>query len=207
MVDRVLPAIGSAGFYELRAPFDVKILPNERYTCQAIRRISDYLANNEDPKVNIYDDAGLSESEYRIDLDNDEYIVSLQGDVGQWVYVPYRYLVKFPDINGIPYRTMAIAVGLPPLPVDIDYDFVRQAVLNTIQDTLGVVPSIEFIETSLVIQVSREKHDIEKTNRDAMINGELTDRSRYMKALQTINTLVQQKAALEQYIADNYVTP
>jgi hypothetical protein len=56
----VLPVVGSSGYYELAHPFDALVMDKVEYTCKAVRRISDYLANNEDVKVAIYDKYGIA---------------------------------------------------------------------------------------------------------------------------------------------------
>lgn len=203
MSDLILPTVGSSGYFELRAPFNNKILPNERFTCQAVRKLSDYLANNEDPKADIYDDVGIPEAEYDQDVQDDAYIVSLQGETGQWVYVPARYVVKYPIVNGVPYRTTMIGVSLPPLPADRDLSFLTTDIANLVTDTLGVNPKIDVMETSMVILVDRAKHDIADAQRIAASSGRVTDRSRYMSTQAQLDEALAKIQALEQFIQDN----
>lgn len=205
MSDIIIPTVGSSGYFELRSPFDNLILENERYTCQAVRRISDYLANNEDVKVSIYDKYTLPESEFFEDSAKDMFIVSLQSEKGHWIYVPARYVIKYPEVNGIPYRTMMIGVSLPPMAVDRDYSFIIDDISNLVQDRLGVSPLVKIVDTSKVILVTKEKHDIEQANRDLVIDGQLTDRSRYMTSQVALNQALTKIQELENYIKDNLI--
>ena len=116
MFEFVMPTVGSSGYFQLRAPFDKLILPNERYTCQALRRISDYLANNETPYEDIYEANGASRDDYDKDRTTDGYIVSLQAAIGHWVYVPVRYIAGYPVVNGVPYHSLTLTLALPPMP-------------------------------------------------------------------------------------------
>lgn len=200
MSDLILPTIGSSGYFELRAPFDTIVVVNERYTCQAIRRISDYLANNEDVKADIYDKYQLPEAEFFDDSQKNMYIVSLQSEKGHWLYVPARYIVKYPEVNGIPYRTMMIGVSLPPMVADRDYSFVMTDIQNLVTDSLGVTPTVKLVETSRVLLVSKEKHDIEQANRTAIINGNVTDRSRYISTQIALDRALTKIQELEAYI-------
>ena len=200
MADNVLPTIGSSGFFELRAPFNNAILPNEQYTCQAVRKLSDYLANNEDPKAEIYDKYEISGADYEKDIADDVYIVSLQAEVGHWVYVPAKYVVKYPIVNGIPYRTVMLGVSLPAVPVAHDLSFLLTDIQNLVKDTLGVASNAQVVETSKVILVSKDKHDISLVNRAVVANGRSTDRSRYISTLNQLNNANAKIAALEAYI-------
>jgi hypothetical protein len=203
MLDIILPTIGSSGYFELKAPFSSIILPNERYTCQAIRRLSDLLANNETPKEDIYLANGISEAEYDDDILKDMYIISLQGQIGHWIYVPARYVIKYPIVNGIPYRTMMMGISLPPMPVKRDLTFLTNEVKNLLHDTLGVDVKIKFIETSKVVLVSKDKHDINQLAREAISNGKSTDRSRLTVMQGLLNDALLKIKALEDYIKLN----
>lgn len=201
-MDVILPTIGSSGYFQLRAPFDAIILPNERYTCQAVRRISDYLASNEDPKADIYVANNIAEDEFDADVKIDAYIISLQASTGHWVYVPASYVIAHPVVNGIPYRTMMIGVSLPAFPAARDLTFLTTDIKNLVKDAIGVDAVTKLVETSKVILVTKEKHDLTQANRDAEASGRLTDRSRYMATLADLNRALQKIQVLETYIEE-----
>jgi hypothetical protein len=200
MNDLVLPTIGSSGYFEVRSPIDAVMMPNERYTCQAIRRLNDYISNNEEPKEEIYALYGLSEEEYEADVEKNNYIVSLQSELGHWVYVPAQYLLKYPIVNGIPYRTMMLGVSLPALPAEKNLSFLIQDITNLISDTLGVATVIKPVETSRVVLVSKEKHDITEAARRVVSSGKVTDRSRYTSLLIDHQAALDKIQKLEAYI-------
>lgn len=199
----VIPAVGSSGYFQLRTPFDSLILNKERYTCQAVRKLSEYLANNETPLDDIYVANGLTPAQYEEDLQNDVYIVSLQAANGHWVYAPATYVTQFPSVNGIPYRSVMIGVALPPLPADKDLSHVRTAIENLIADVLGVTCQTKVVETSKVVLVDTDKHTQTEAQRTALAAGSGTDRSRYMQQLAINNGLRQKITLLESYIEDN----
>lgn len=203
MLDLVLPTVGSTGYFELRAPFDTKIIVNERHSCQAIRRISDYLANNEDAKQIAYLANGLTAQDYDTAADVNMYIVSLQSDRGHWVYVPADYIVKFPITNGIPYRNITLGVALPPIPVERNISNIETDIIELVKDSLGVTPIIKQVQTSRVILVAKDKHDIQQATRDAVASGRVTNRSRYMDLLQKHQRALDKIEALELYIKNN----
>lgn len=202
MTDIPLPTVGASGYYELRSPLNTLVTLGERYTCQAIRRLSDYLANNEDAKTDIYVKVGI-EASYDQDLNDNVYIVSLQSDKGHWLYVPASYIVSYPLTNGIPYRALMIGVSLPSIPADRDLSFLETDIANLVSDVLGVVPIMRQVETSRVVLVTKTKHDLLQAERNALSAGRVTDRARYMKTQQDLDTALAKIAALEQYIKNH----
>jgi hypothetical protein len=207
MLELVIPTVGSTGYFELRSPYNTKVIVNERQTCQAIRRISDYIANNEDVKQLVYIDNGLTQADYDLATSTNMYIASLQSDRGHWVYVPVDYIVKFPITNGIPYRNITIGVALPPIPATRDISNLETDITNLIIDSLGVSPVIKQVQTSRVILVSKDKHDIQQASRDATASGRVTDRSRYMSLVQDHQLALNKITELETYIQNNIPAP
>ena len=203
MTSIVLPTIGSSGWYQLRAPLDTLMIDGARYTCKAIRSISEYLANNEDPATDVY---GLIPDEYATDLAADVQIVSLQADNGHWVYVPARYITTYPNTNGVPYRSVMIGISLPSLPADRDLSFLTSDLGDLVTDALGVIPVIKLVETSRVTLVDREVGVQLQAERTAISAGRITDRSRYMSLLMEHAAALTKIKELEQYISTHYVT-
>lgn len=202
-MDMVIPSVGSSGYFELRAPFDTKMLANEFYTCQAVRKLSDYLANNEDPFADIYEPAGLTQSVYEAELATDVFIISLQAETGHWVYVPATYLVKLPVVNGIPYRSMMIGVSLPALPADKDLSHLETAIRNLVMDTIGVASVTKVVETSRVSLVDRAAHTAKQAQRDANIASANTDTSRLAVANTKLTQALLKISHLEAHILAN----
>lgn len=200
MTSRILPVIGSRGTYELLPPFDTVILPEELYTCKAIRNISEYVSYNQDPKKLVYDYYGLTEADYESDVQEDMEIVSLQNNKGVWIYIPARYIIKYPEVDGIPFRQLSMVCKLPAIEVSRDISHLKTDVINLVKDTLGVEPVVEIVEVSRTIAVTREVSDQLKIERSLVSNGRVTDRAKYMELLQREQLLLNKIQALEDYI-------
>ncbi len=200
MSSRILPVIGSSGTYELLPPFDTVILPEELYTCKAIRNISEYVSYNQDPKKLVYDYYGLSENDYENDIQEDMEIVSLQNNKGVWVYVPARYIVKYPEVDGIPYHQLSMVCKIPAIEVSRDISHLKTDVINLIKDTLGVEAAVEIVEVSRTIAVTKDVSDQLKIDRALVSNGRVTDRAKYMQLLQQQQVLLDKIEGLENYI-------
>ncbi len=201
--DIIIPVIGSSGIFELRPPFNAIIEPNVRYTCQAVRRLSEYLANNETPYEDVYQASGLTESDYNLHLEEDMYIVSLQSEKGHWVYLPATHVSSYPLVNGIPYRAMMVVVSLPPLPVERNLDFLQTAFRNIVTDSLGVQCEIRNVEASAVSLIAKEKHDLVSSQRASVTQGLVTDRARYVKLTQDYQVALNKIEELETYILNH----
>lgn len=199
----IIPVIGSSGLFQLRPPFNAIIEPNVRYTCQAVRRLSEYLANNEKPFEDVYQSSGLTEAEYNLHLEEDMYIVSLQSEKGHWLYLPATHVSSYPLVNGIPYRAMMLVVSLPPIPVERNLDFLELAFKNIVSDSLGVNCSVKQVEASSVSLISKEKHDLVAMQRSTITESLVTDRARYVKLTQDYQTALDKIQELETYILNH----
>ena len=199
----ILPAIGTSGIFELKAPLNGLLVNSENYTCKAIRKISEYLANNEDPSEIIYKKYGLSSSDYEEATARDESILSLQSGKGHWVYAPSKFIVKYPDTNGVPYRTMTVAAALPALEANFNYEFLCELLSDIVKDTIGIAPIIKMVESSKVVLVPEEIHRTTQMNRNIAIANKTTDRARYRSLLIAHQSALDKIQALETYIKEN----
>lgn len=200
MTENVLPTVGSKGSFKLLPPFDVIVIEGELYTCQAVRSINDYLANNEDPYTDIYLKYQLTQSDFDTDVQANMHIVSLQSDKGHWVHAPAKYILTYPLVNGVPYRSFVLTASLPAFPTGRDLTFLNTEITNLCRDTLGVTPVVRLVESSRVVLVSTDKHDTITTTRTAVTNGRSTDRARYIELEQRHTQALAKIAALEEYI-------
>lgn len=200
----ILPPIGSSGTFVLSTPFDTKVSAQTQLTCKAIRKISDYLSSSEDPKTLCYLNNDLTEQDYNEDAVIDIDIVSLQSGEGQWLYVPAKYIVSFPLANGIPYRSIALAINLPQLPVLQDISAMLIDLSNVVRDHIGVIPIIDTVETSRVIQVDSAKHDISQAARKLIQNNK-SDRIKIIEANILIDKLQTKVQELELFVKNNHI--
>lgn len=201
----IIPTVGMRGAYVLSPPIDQLVLTGEEYTCQAVRKLSDYIANNEDPQADIYEMYGLSEIDFKKDMVEDMLIASLQSDSGHWLYVPVRYLQSFPSGNGVKYRTVMVGVNIGPQPVDKDLTYLTKEIEDLTIRMLGVKPVIKPVATSKPVLVPREKHEDIQIRRASRAESELTDGARYrgilIKYQQALNTIDELKRFIASKLA------
>lgn len=204
MTINVIPTIGSSGIFVLKTPLDNLITSSEKYTCLALRKITEYIANNEDVKDIAYIQNGLTESDYNIDYMNNVIIVSLQSETGHWLYIPSTYIESYPLTNGIAYRAVMIGVSLPSIPANKDLSSIEASISNLIVDNLGITPIVKTVETSRVVLISKELHEETELERNIVINNTTTDTARYNKLLQEHQDALDKIAALETFIINNH---
>lgn len=203
----ILPVVGSSGFYEFQPPFNVESEGRVEYTCIAIRRISDYLANNEDVQKDIYDAREISPDIWEEDLKADSYIVSLQTRNGHLIYVPYRYITSFPSINGVPYRTMHVGIALPAMPVTQDFTALTDELKSVTEHLLGVNCVVRMVESSKVQIVPFEDHEQAIQQRIAASQDHTNVYGMYLKERAARIALEQKRQELEAYILAHHTTP
>lgn len=199
----IIPPVGAKGFYVFAAPFNTLALPDDEYTCRAVRNLSDYINNNEDALSIVYLQAGLTSTDYQNDLAVDMMIVSLQSQVGHWLYVPVRFIESLPQTAGIPYQNKVIAINIGAVPATQDFTALQTALSNTVAGMYGVTPQIQIVvtsKTSLVPYATDQQIQQARQGRITMATTE----SAQIKVLQTQNAALQTKlSALETYILAN----
>lgn len=197
----LLPAIGAKGLYRLRAPYDRLLTVGVDYTCVAIRKLSDFDMNREDPKAQYYDPYFDDTLVWDTDsLDAQTCIVSLVSDTNQFVYVPSNYILAYPNINGIPYTVKVVGANLGPLPDEMDLTILFNRIKDVIRDTIGIQTEVLPVVISEMSLVSKEQHDTLLAARQALINETTTERARILELENQLVQLKEHNSALTTYI-------
>lgn len=203
MADYPIPTVGATGYYRLKPPFDGLLSENDRYTCRAVRSITDCLANNENIKDTVYIKNGLTEADYNGDLANGVYIVSLQSDVGQWIYLPASYILGYPTTNGVEYYNALLAVNIGSIPTRLDLSTIKESISNLVYDTMGITPDIQTVQLSKVALIPEETHADITTARLNRATVTLSDSGRLRATQLELERALTKLHALENYILAN----
>lgn len=197
-----IPTIGMKGVYSLKAPFDQLLIAQAEYTCRAVRQLNDFVLNQEDPLTTIYLANGLTEVDYQLDLSEDMVIVSLQAGVGQWIIVPGRYVLGYPDTGGVPYHGVLLGVNIGAMPVNADLSVLESSISNLVYDQIGLRPHISPVQISNVTLVPYEDHTALLTARQARVTMQLSDSGRVAALQQQLDSALTRIQVLEKYIKD-----
>lgn len=204
MAQSIVPVVGSSGFYRFAAPFDLASVNQIEYSCKAVRKISDYLANNEEIKKDVYEAYELPDDIWEEDSALDAYIVSLQSTTGHWLYIPSRYILGYPSVNGVPYRTLMIGVSLPSIPVAQDLSSVMADMKDLVETSLGLSVVVKQVETSKVVLIPYDDHVVKQQQRAVQSAGKTTQHARNVALRRENDALLAKVAELEAFIKKNH---
>jgi hypothetical protein len=195
-----IPTIGVAGLYTLTAPFATLLVPNISYMCVAARRLSDIIAAGGDPFALYYEPYGLTEVDYKADVANSICIVSLQAGDHNVVYVPNNRIVSYPDIGGVPYTVLGLAINLGAVPDSLDLTYVKTKITNDVAELIGITSTVQTVALSLPQLLTDSNAKIIEAARQANISTVKTDYALYLAAQALLVSAQQRIADLEAYI-------
>ena len=203
----IIPAIGSKGVYNLKAPFNSLVVANTPYTCVAIRTLNDIISGGVDPFATYYQPNGVTQDLYNSDLISGVSIISLQSGAGAWVYVPSSYILNYPATNGVPYTATALAVSLGTVPNSLNITSLMGEITDLVYSLTGVFASVKPIALSLpqlIDPVTSETLEAIRTNR-ITVSMSTSAQNAVLKA--QIVTMQQHINDLENFIMKNITTP
>lgn len=207
MSEYILPFIGESGIYNLMSPFDNIIDTNARYSCQAIRTINDYLAENKNVYEDFYKAVGISEAVYEVDAKDNVPIITLQSNAGHWINVPANYILKYPDTNGIPYSNRMMTFSFPGIPDGDDVNMSFMALADEIKDLIaartGIVTRFTFERVSRINLISQENHQRVTDQRESSRSSNHTTHSQLLQLQAHVTMLNSRIAQLTNYINNN----
>lgn len=162
---KFIPTIGEKGHYRLAQPFELG--PNDYYCCKSIRKISELTSSGLDVFTEFYEPKGLSLDVYEEHAAEDIEIIGLMSDEGHWVYVPSTYMLGYPNMNGVAYRTYSLVAELPAFPVDQNFESIKEEIADIVRSILGVTPVVSEVVTSKTLLIETDNHErlrIERLN-------------------------------------------
>ena len=200
-----IPLIGVTGLYSVLSPFNASVNSSIPHTCIGVRTIADILAAGGDPYSSYYSAFGLTKEIFQNDVTSGVAIVSLQSPNGNVFYVPSSYINSFPDIGGVPYTVLALAVELGALPDSLDLTFLKQRIVDVVKETIGVDTTVHTVAVSNPSLIPYNDSRALEAARNANISIVKTDHAMYLEEVNKNNLAVQRIAELEKYIMDNLV--
>ena len=195
-----IPKVGVKGLYNLSAPFAALLIPNVPYTCGAIRSLQDIINAGEDPIAEYYTPVNLTTDEYQSDLAAGACIITLQTDAGDVLYVPSTYFNSFPDIGGVPYQVLVLAINIGAVPDSLDLTNIKAKISSDILEMLGVSSVVTTVAVSKPTLLSVQDAATVEAARQAQIQTVTTDYALYLKAMAERDTALQQVVELQNFI-------
>ena len=182
MTQRFIPTIGQTGFYQFAPPFAVEDTTVQ--TCKAIRKISELLNESVNVFEEYYQPNGLISDIYDEDVADDAEILFMETTNGRWTMVPSRYLLGYPDMNGVPYQRVSVSLSLPAFPVGQDFTHLLPQLLEVIQNAVGTESEANVITTSRAVLVPNDQHQLlQAERRVAMTKSTPSSRATYWRGM------------------------
>lgn len=199
--------IGLKGTFELSTPYSVLVKANVEYTCIAIRKFEDIVAEGGDPYELYYKNAGLSLQSFKDDVAVAANVITIQASDGSVIHVPDTYVISMPNQGGVPYHVLALGVTLAALPDKTDLSYLKDRVQDLVRDTLGVESTVREVAISALLSISKEEHENIEAARRALITASRTDFAQLVEMTRQRDAGLQKIAQLEAYIRDNLIPP
>ena len=195
--DDLIFTVGVAGNFEFAQPLASKLPQNTRMMVQAVRSISEMVAEGFDLKE-MYE--GISEMVMLEDMAKDRPILKLVTEGGESFNVPQSQVVGYPRIDGVAYRPFNVVLDLGMHPEETDFTALNQALESVVLALTGVSTTTVPVVMGSSFYVSSEQHQqllIARANSKEVIE---TDAAKVLRLQTKVNELQQIKTLLEQEI-------
>lgn len=198
-----LPKIGSTGKYLFKEPFQNYNKVNSAFTCRALTKLSEFIANGNNPKKYIYDKYLITD-QYEEDVKKDVVIITLRATSGVILSIPAEYLESIPVQDGIAYAGTVITVNVGLLPVVQDVSVLNDLIKDTVRSQLGLECLIDKVLVTPVNIIDEDTHLLlQRTRRDK--RSSLSMAEQIAQLTDEKELLIQKLNKLEEYIVDHYV--
>lgn len=194
------PSVGVRGIYTLLAPFDTKLIPNVPYNCIAVRRLADIVAAGGDPKADYYTPNGLTDQNYADDVAANACIITLQADEAIVEYVPSSYIASFPELGGVPYTQLLLAMNIGAIPDSMDLSYVKGRLADVVLENLGVTTEVKTVAASFPTVLSDVEHAALVAARQLIVGTVTTDHAKFLEANTQLAAAQAKIAELEAFI-------
>ncbi len=186
----IIPPINSKGKFTFQEPFNDKLYESQEYTVTSVRSLLELHNSEEKPYETIYQPVGLTEAEFKEDLDNNIPIIVFTTSGGEYFYVPSDRILSQPQIIGVKYQEKILAISLGTIPLNYNLELAKDTIKQTLYDVTGIDSTVEVIPSSAVILLTKE----EDTTLKAILNNRKTIdksyRTKYLELLELYNKQV-----------------
>lgn len=209
MTTSLVPPIGAAGTWVLKAPYATEIVSGLTYTCVAVRRLGEFRLLGIDPYTQYYEPKEVPAATYASDLNQgDVCIVSLQTAAGKLIFVPSTYIESYPNPNGYRYTPVILAVDIGSIPDALNLSAVKTDIMEIVKTYLGID---NVSVTSIAVGESKAVNQNDHNSLEAARQGRITASKTLFTQVQELNAknaaLAARNTQLENYILANPPTP
>lgn len=172
------PSVGTEAYFTFKEPFNSFIGNRFNITVENMRlRVISIIAMRDvirtdlrDPYTDLYDPAGLTEVQYKLDLNNDVPLISLSfktpDNIERYLRVPLNYISEISDDSLVEYLNRILVVDLGNLPKDFNLDAYYEDFKDFISTRIGVNPDIKDVTLGAVEFMDHNEHEVRETVRN-----------------------------------------
>lgn len=198
----IIPIVGSKGKYTFKEPFNQEDYENQELTVSAVRTFKELQDGNIDVFKTIYNLVGLTETDLLSDMTNSVPIVVFTSTSGNYLYVPANRVVGLPDTSGVKYQEVVLAINLGLMPLNFNLETVKQTVIDSVHDTLGVRSTVQEVKSSGILLIDSVKdHEFRRllANRKTQ---DMSFRTKYYRLKDQFERLQALHNKLENYVLE-----
>jgi len=199
----IIPAINTKGNFTFAPPFDYYTNTTQEYTVTAIRTLLEMHNSEEKPFDTIYKPAGLTEEDFKNDVDGNIPIIVFSTSGCEYFYIPANRITTVPVVTGVKYKERILAISLGSLPVDYNLDMIKQMLLDLVYDITGIKASITELPSSATFLVSQEDHELFMLRLANKKNIDKSFRTKLLETEETNKQLRQRVGVLEECLKKN----
>lgn len=192
-----IPSVGTEAYFDFKDPYSVYIRNKFNINTLGVRlKVISIISMRDmirvdlrDPYSEIYQPAGLSEVEYKKDLNNNIYLISFSfrtcDGVERYVRVPLNYVASQSDSATVEYTNRIIMLDLGYVPKDLELTPWFSEFIDYVAKRTGVSPEVKDVSVGNVHLVTQDDHELRETIRE---NSATVHK--------TLNTLLEEKTLM-----------
>lgn len=188
----IIPPINSKGKFTFKEPYNTKIYENHEYVVESVRSLTELYNSDEKPFDTIYKAIGLTESDFKNDIDDQVSIVVFKTNGGEYFYVPANRILSMPQVHGAKYQELTVALPLGLIPLDYDLTLLKDNLKETVQNTLGVITTAGTVPASAVTLLDKT----DDTTYRALLDNRRTVYKSYRTLYEELKELYDKKTEL-----------
>ncbi len=130
-------------------------------------------------------------------------MLGFPSDSGIWTYVPHTYIAGAPEVGGVPYTTMVLAVSLGAIPDSMNLDYIKSRIADMILENIGVTSEVKPVAISATTIIPTDEHVSLEAARQSQITNSETDYARLLAVTAQRDSCYLKIAELESYILNH----
>jgi hypothetical protein len=127
-----------------------------------------------DPYTTLYEPAGLSEVDYKVDLLDDVPVISFKfmddAGVERYARCPLSYIEDISSPSSVEYMNRLIVMDLNQLPKDLDLSVFFDDLNDFVETRIGVTPVTKQIAVGEISLLDPEEHETRETIRGNLVS-------------------------------------